>query len=144
MQVESLSSPATMNTTGNKRQFWIGWALSGLVIAFMGMDAAMKLLALPVVLETSGALGFVGADMARTLGLILLVSTVIYAAPRTAILGAILLTGYLGGAVATHIRVHNPLFSHVLFGVYVAVMMWSGLYLRDDNLRRLLPLRKIQ
>ena len=73
--------------------------------------------------------------MARNLGVILLVCTLLYAAPQTAMLGAILLTGYLGGAVATHVRVGSPLFSHVLFGVYLAVLMWGGLYLRDARLR---------
>ncbi len=123
------------------RTYWIGWAMSGLVIAFMLMDATMKLLALPIVLETSGQLGFVGADMARGIGCILLVGTVLYALPRTAILGAILLTAYLGGAVATHVRVGSPLFSHVLFGVYVGALMWGGIYLRDARLRALVPLR---
>lgn len=130
-------------TNGNKRgtTYWIGWAMSGLVIAFMLMDSTMKLLALPVVLETSAQLGFAGADMARGLGVILLIGTVLYAVPRTAMFGAILLTGYLGGAVATHVRVGSPLFSHVLFGVYVAALMWGGLYLRDARLRALVPLR---
>ena len=126
---------------GRDRTFWIGWGLSGLIIAFLLMDATMKLLALPIVLETSGALGFQGESMARGLGLLLLVCTVLYAAPQTAVLGAILITGYLGGAVGTHVRVGSPLFSHVLFGVYLGVMMWGGLYLRDARLRRLLPLR---
>jgi hypothetical protein len=119
----------------------IGWVLSGLAIAFLLMDATMKLLALPVVLETSGPLGFPGAAMARGLGVLLLVCTLLYAAPQTAVLGAILLTGYLGGAVATHVRVGNPLFSYVLFGVYVGVFLWLGLYLRDERLRALVPLR---
>jgi hypothetical protein len=123
------------------RNFWIGWVLSGLVIAFMLMDATMKLLALPVVLETSGPLGFPGAGMARGLGIVLLICTVLYTVPRTAVLGAILLTGFLGGAVATHVRVGSPLFSHVLFGVYVGVLMWLGLYLRDARLRALIPFR---
>ena len=130
-------------TNGNKRgtAYWIGWGMSALVIAFMLMDATMKLMALPIVLETSAQLGFVGAAMARGLGFILLGGTVLYAVPRTATLGAILLTGYLGGAVATHVRVGSPLFSHVLFGVYVAALMWGGLYLRDARLRALVPLR---
>lgn len=123
------------------RYFWIGWAMSGLVIAFMLMDSTMKLLALPVVLESGGPLGFAGAAIARELGLTLLVCTVLYTVPQTAVLGAILLTGYLGGAVATHVRVGSPLFSHVLFGVYLGVLMWGGLYLRDARLRTLLPLR---
>ena len=119
----------------------IGWVLSGLAIAFLLMDATMKLLALSVVLETSGPLGFPGATMARGLGVLLLVCTLLYAAPQTAVLGAILLTGYLGGAVATHVRVGDPLFSHILFGVYVGVFLWLGLYLRDARLRALVPLR---
>ena len=120
---------------------WIAWVISGLAIAFLLMDATMKLLALPVVLEASAPLGFPGADMARGLGTVLLICTVLYAVPRTAVLGAILLTGYLGGAVATHVRVESPLFTHTLFGVYLGVMLWGGLYLRDIRLRALFPLR---
>jgi hypothetical protein len=129
------------NATQRGRAYWAGWVISGLVIAFMLMDATMKLLALPLVLESSGALGFAGVDMARGLGIVLLVCTLLYTAPQTAVLGAILLTGYLGGAVATHVRVGNPLFSHVLFGVYLGVLLWGGLYLRDARLRALIPRR---
>jgi hypothetical protein len=121
----------------------IGWVLSGLVIAFLLMDATMKLLALPIVLETQEPLGFSGAGLARGLGGLLLACTLLYAAPQTAVLGAILLTGYLGGAVVTHVRVGDPLFSHILFGVYVGVFLWLGLYLRDERLRALVPLRSV-
>jgi hypothetical protein len=121
----------------------IGWILSGLVIAFLLMDATMKLLALPVVLEAQAPLGFAGAGIARGLGVLLLVCTLLYAAPQTAVLGAILLTGYLGGAVVTHMRVGDPLFSHILFGVYLGVFLWIGLYLRDARVRALVPLRTI-
>ena len=120
----------------------IGWMLSGLAILFLVMDSIMKLLALPVVLEAGAALGFGGVNIARALGTLLIVCTILYAAPRTAVLGAILLTGYLGGAVATHVRVGNPLFSHVLFGVYLGVIVWAGIYLRDARLRLLIPVRK--
>jgi hypothetical protein len=123
---------------GSYWKYRIGWVTSGLVIAFMLMDATMKLLALPVVLQAGEPLGFPGADMARGLGTLLLVCTLLYAAPRTELLGAILLTGYLGGAVATHVRVGNPLFSHVLFGVYLGVLLWAGLCLRRADLRRAL------
>jgi hypothetical protein len=123
------------------RTIWVGWAMSGLAVAFLLMDSTMKLMALPIVLETSGPLGFPGADMARGLGTVLLVCTLLYVAPRTAVLGAILLTGYLGGAVATQVRVGSPLFTHVLFGVYLGVLIWGGLYLRDARLRALIPLR---
>ena len=121
------------------RTYWAGWIMAGLVIAFMVMDATMKLLALPVVLESGAPLGFVGVGMARGLGIVLLFCTILYAVPQTAVLGAILLTGYLGGTVATHIRVGNPLFTHVLFGVYLGVLLWGGLYLRDQRLRALIP-----
>jgi hypothetical protein len=120
----------------------IGWALSGLVILFLTMDAVMKLLALPVVTQSGEALGFPGATMARTLGIILAACTALYAFPRTSVLGAILLTAYLGGSVATHLRVGSPLFTHVLFGVYVGVVVWMGIYLRDSALPELVPIRK--
>jgi hypothetical protein len=106
------------------------------------MDATAKLLALPVVVESGAALGLPGADMARALGTILMGCTLLYAAPRTAVLGAILVTGYLGGAVAMHVRADHPLFSHVLFGVYVGVIVWAGIYLREPQLRMLLAARR--
>jgi hypothetical protein len=118
-----------------------GWAVSGLVIAFLLMDATMKLLALPVVLQAQAELGFLGEGVARELGAILLVCTLLYAAPQTAVLGAVLLTGYLGGAVAVKLRIGDPLFTHVLFAVYVGVFVWGGIYLRDARLRGILPLR---
>lgn len=115
-----------------------GWILSGLVIAFLVMDATMKLLALPVVTEASAALGWPNdAGTARLLGAILLSITALYAIRRTSILGAILLTGYLGGAVATHARIGSPLFTHILFGVYLGIAAWAGLYLRNPKLRDL-------
>lgn len=113
---------------------WIGWALCGLVIAFLLLDAAMKIVAPSFVLEAGESIGFSGVAMNRGLGLLLLVCTLIYTVPRTSILGAILITGYLGGAVATHLRLGNPLFSHVLFGVYVGIALWAGLALRQPSL----------
>lgn len=121
--------------------YWGGWVISGLAIAFLLIDVGMKLLALPIVIETSGALGFMGTGVARGLGVVLLICTLFYAAPQTAMLGAILLTGYLGGTVATHVRVGSPLFTHTLFGVYLGLLLWGGLYLRDARLRALIPLR---
>lgn len=125
---------------GGVRKIWIGWAVSGLVILFLLMDAVMKLLALPVVLEAGAAIGFPGASMNRALGLLLLVCTLLYIAPPTSVLGAVLVTAYLGGAAATHIRLGNPLFTHVLFGVYVGVFLWAGLALRHPPLLKLFPL----
>lgn len=132
------SQVQTSRAVGRART--IGWVLSGLMIAFLVMDAAMKLLALPVVLETQAPLGFAGAATARGLGVLLLACTLLYAAPQTAVLGAILLTGYLGGSVAVHLRVGDPLFTHILFGVYLGLLLWLGLYLRDARLRALVPL----
>src|SRR5215510_4704228 len=116
------------------RKFRTGYALSGVVFLFMLMDAAMKLMRLPIVLETTVQLGW-PAHSAMPLGILLLVCTVLYGVPRTSALGAVLLTGYLGGAIATHARIGSPLFSHTLFGVYLGVLLWAGLYLRDPRVR---------
>lgn len=125
--------------TPSNTQLWTGRVLSALVVLFLVMDFGMKLADLPIVTQTGLQLGW-PAGTARELGMILAVCTVLYAYPRTAVLGAILLTGYLGGAVATHLRVGSPVFSHTLFGVYIGVMAWAGLWLRDPRLRALLPL----
>ena len=116
-----------------------GYALSCLVILFMLMDVAMKLLRLPIVLETTAQLGW-PSDSAIPLGVVLLLCTALYAWSRTSVLGALLLTAYLGGTVATHARTGSPLLSHTLFGVYLGVLLWAGLYLRDPRIRALLPL----
>ena len=120
--------------------FKAGWIVSGLVTAFLVLDATLKLLAIPPVLQAGEQIGYPGVAMARGLGLLLLLCTALYVVPRTAVLGALLVTAYLGGAVATHVRLHNPLFSHVLFGVYVGIALWVGLTLREPRLKALLPL----
>jgi hypothetical protein len=118
-----------------------GYAMSGLVIAFMLLDGGMKLVPMDVVIKSTAELGYPPSiALARGLGVVGLVCTLLYAVPRTAVLGAILLTAYMGGAVATHVRVGNPLFTHILFGVYLAVLLWGGLFLRDPRVRALLPL----
>jgi hypothetical protein len=132
---------ATLPSATPKAMKWTGFVLSGLVIAFMAMDITMKLMQLPIVAETGATLGW-GPDTGVPLGITLLVCTVLYAMPQTSVLGAVLLTGYLGGAVATHVRVGSPLFSHVLFGVYLGVIMWAGLWCRDARLRALFPLKR--
>jgi DoxX-like family len=119
---------------------WIGRVMSGLVIAFMLLDGAMKLVPLDVVVTTSEEMGIPG-NLARTLGVLGLICTALYAIPRTSIIGAILLTGYLGGAIASHLRLGDPIFTHTLFGFYLGLLAWGGLYLRDDGLRALIPLR---
>ncbi|MFK0162311.1 DoxX family protein [Rhizobium sp. NPDC090279] len=117
-----------------------GMILSGLIVAFLVFDGAIKLVPLPVVTETMAGLGY-SADpaLARLLGVITLGCAILYAIPRTSVLGAILLTGLLGGAIATHLRVGSPIFSHLLFGVYVGVMAWGGLYLRYEAVRKMIP-----
>ncbi|MEA3003938.1 MAG: hypothetical protein QOH81_2726 [Sphingomonadales bacterium] len=120
---------------------WAGRILSGLVILFLLMDGSMKLVPLKIVIDASRDLAWpVDAATLRMLGALLLASTLLYALPRTSVLGAILITGYLGGAVATHARIGSPLFSHLLFGVYLGVAAWAGLWLREPRLRALLPL----
>jgi len=118
-----------------------GWTLSGLLIAFLLFDGAIKLPPLQPVIDTMPQLGW-PVEMARWLGVLTLACTALYAWPRTAVLGAILLTAYLGGAVATHVRIGSPLFSHILFGVYLGLFAWGGLWLRDPRLRALIPLSK--
>jgi hypothetical protein len=102
----------------------------------------MKLVPLDVVVQTHEQLG-IPANLARTLGVLTITCTLLYAIPRAAVLGAILLTGYLGGAMAIHLRAGSPVFTHLLFGLYLGVMVWGGLYLRDARLRALLPLGRL-
>ena len=117
------------------------WALSGLVILFLLFDGTIKLMNLPMVREATAQLGY-PVDTIPVMAALVLGCTLLYVIPRTSVLGAVLLTGYLGGAVATHLRHSDPLFSHILFPVYVGVMAWGGLYLREPRLQALLPLRK--
>jgi TRAP-type C4-dicarboxylate transport system permease small subunit len=122
---------------------WTGRVLSGLVVLFLLFDGGIKLAPLEIVTQTSGEIGLpTDASFARLLGILTLIGVVLYAIPRTSVLGAILLTGYMGGAIATHLRIGSPLFSHTLFGVYLGLLIWGGLYLRDPRLRALIPFRR--
>jgi hypothetical protein len=124
----------------SKSARWLGRILSGLVIVFLLFDGAIKLVPWPVVTETMDRMGYGSSEtLARSLGIITLVCTILYAVPPTSILGAILLTGYLGGAMASHVRIGSPLFSHILFGFYLGLMVWGGLWLRNRSLRALIP-----
>lgn len=114
-----------------------GWIISGLCILLLLADSVGKLLKPEPVVQSTLELGY-PASVLTGLGVVLLVCTVLYAIPRSSVIGAILLTGYLGGAVATHVRVEHPLFSHVLFPVYMGIFIWAGLYLRDQSVRNLL------
>jgi len=120
--------------------WWTGAVLSSLAVLFLLMDATMKLLRLPAVVESTKKLGY-PVNVIFALGAIQLVCLILYLVPRTAVLGAILWTGYLGGAVATHVRIGDPLFTHILFPTYVAALLWGGLWLREPRLRAMLPLR---
>jgi hypothetical protein len=122
---------------------WTGRVFSGLVIVFLLFDGAIKLVPWPVVTETMDSIGYGPSEsLARTLGVITVACTVLYAFPATSMLGAILLTGYLGGAMASHLRIGSPLFTHTLFGFYLGLMVWGGLWLRDGSLRALIPFRR--
>jgi hypothetical protein len=120
---------------------WTGRAFSGLVILFFLLDGAIKLPPLQPVIDSLAGLGWpADAQTARSLGVLMLASVLLYAWRPTSLLGAILITAYLGGAVATHARIGSPIFTHTLFGVYVGILAWAGLWLRDARLRALLPL----
>jgi hypothetical protein len=122
---------------------WTGRVLSALVIVFMLFDGAIKLVPWPVVTETMDKMGYGSSEtLARSLGIITIACTVLYSIPPTSILGAILLTGYLGGAMASHVRIGSPLFTHVLFGFFLGLMLWGGLWLRDKSLRASIPFRR--
>lgn len=124
----------------SRRALWAGRILSGLAVLFLLFDGIIKLPPLDVVTTTMKELGYPTTDsFARFLGLVTLACTALYAWPRTALLGAVLLTGLFGGAIATHLRIGNPLFSHTLFGIYFGITVWGGLWLRDERVRRVIP-----
>jgi hypothetical protein len=118
---------------------YAGWGLTALSTLFLLMDGGMKLIGATVSVEATTALGFT-AEQVPLLGAVLVASAILYVVPATSILGAILVTGYLGGAVAINMRQGTPLASHMLFGVYLGVLVWAGVYLKTPALRRILPL----
>lgn len=129
------------NTTADSRgRIWGGRIMSGLPALFLLSDGIMKLVKPESVVQATVQLGYPESVIVG-LGIVLLACTALYLIPRTAVLGAILLTGYLGGAIATQVRVGNPLFTHILFPVYLALLLWGGLFLREQRLRALIPLR---
>jgi hypothetical protein len=131
----------SQTTSESKTMNWAGWTMSGVVVLFLLLDGITKLMMITPVVEATKQIGY-PENLVRPIGIIGLVCAVLYAVPRTAMLGAILLTGLLGGAIASKLRLEEPLFSQVLFGVYVGALAWGGLYLRDDRLRALIPLRR--
>jgi len=134
---EKFMQSVTQTAPVSKKTLWAGRIISALPILMLLFSGVMKLVKPAPVVEEFARLGY-AESAALGIGILEIVCTVIYAIPRTSILGAILLTGYLGGATATHVRIGDPFFAPVVFGVLV----WLGLYLRDDRLRALLPLRK--
>lgn len=135
--IEQLNAPTAISV----KQQWIGRVLSGLAVLFLLFDAIGKLMRPDAVIKGTSDLGWPVSAL-LTLGVIQVICLIAYLIPRTSVLGAILWTGYLGGAVATHLRLGNPLFSHVLFPTYLGALLWGGLWFRDRRLRDLLPLRR--
>jgi hypothetical protein len=136
LQEEGGMTDTATTSSGSARA---GWVLSIIVALFLLMDGGMKLPPLQPVLDTMPTLGWPNdLGLIRALGGMLIVITGLYLWPRTAPLGAALLTGYLGGAIATHLRIGSPWFTHTLFGLYVGVFAWIGLWLRDPRIRALL------
>jgi hypothetical protein len=139
---EAGKNPATAvpGSPRSRRALWGGRAMSAVAVLFLLFDAGVKVLQLPIAVEATTRLGYT-TDVLFWLGLLELACLAVHLVPRTAVLGAVLWTGYLGGAVATHVRVGNPLLGEALFPVYVALLLWGGLWLRDERLRAVLPLR---
>jgi hypothetical protein len=129
-------------TPANNKMLWTGRVLSGIAVLFLFMDGVTHVMNIAPVVDAMSRLGF-PVTTAPKIGVLELVLLVLYVVPRTALLGAILWMGILGGAVASHIRVGDPLFTHVLFGVYVGILLWLGLYLREPKLRGLLPVTRL-
>ncbi len=125
--------------TGNAMR-WTGYALTGFFTLFMMFDVAIKLIRLPIVEQTMAQLGY-PPGLGFPIGLIEGACLLLYLVPRTRILGAVLLTAVFGGAIASHLRLDDPLFTHTLFGVYLGLLMWGGIWLRDPALRALFPVR---
>ena len=126
-----------MSTLSPARK-WTSYILSGIVILFMLFDSIMKFVQPPEVVQGTMDLGYEEHHIV-ILGTLGLITTLLYIIPQTSVLGAILLTGYFGGAMATHVRLDNPLFTHVLFTVYLGIFAWGGLLLRNETLRKLFP-----
>src|SRR5215831_12639778 len=134
---ETLMGSGTETTPVSKTMLWAGRIVSALPVLLLLLSAVMKLVKPAPVVEGFAHLGY-PESLALGLGLLELACTVVYVIPRTSVLGAILLTGYLGGATATHVRVGEPFFAPIILGVLV----WGGLFLRDEQLRELIPLRR--
>ena len=119
---------------------WPGRVLTALPVLFLAFDVTIKLMKIQPVVDSFTQLG-IPVELARVVGTVELICLALYCIPRTAVLGAMLLTGYLGGAVLTHLRIGSPLLSHTLFPIYIGILLWGALWLRDQRVRVLIPLR---
>jgi hypothetical protein len=124
----------------SKGKFWTGWVLTGFAGLFLLLDGVMKLFKPAFVVDATVGLGY-SENAILPIGIVLVVCTVLYLIPATSVLGAILLTGHLGGAVATHVRAGGPAFP-ILFPVIIGALVWAGIYLRDPLVKSLIPIRK--
>ena len=122
----------------SKKMLRAGYILSAVPVLFLLFDSVIKLIKIDPVVESFIQLGY-PVNLARGIGILELVCVVVYVIPRTSAVGAILLTGYLGGAIATHLRMGDPFLTHTFFPIYVAVLVWGGIFLRDDRVRALIP-----
>ena len=136
-QLDPEAVPGVIPTKALRRA---GWIVSALPVLFLLFDSVIKLMLIDPVVESFTQLGY-PLRLAVAIGAIELICLAVYVVPRTSVLGAILLTGYLGGAVATHVRAESPLVTHALFPIYVALLIWGGLFLREERLRALVPVR---
>ena len=132
-----MKTDATSNPVSNGA-LWTGRAMSALAVIFLLFDSITKIIKVQQVMDATLQLGF-PVNLVPVIGSILLISTILYVIPSTSVFGAILLTGYLGGAVVTNMRIESPLFSHTLFPVYMGILIWGGIYLRVNTLHRLIP-----
>ena len=137
---ETFIQTGARTATISKKKYWAGSIISALAVLFLLFDSVIKLMLPAPVVESFNQLGY-PPKYALGIGILELLCVVVYVIPRTSVLGAVLLTGYLGGAVATHVRIGSPLFTHTLFPIYIGLLFWSGLFLREDRLRALIPLR---
>lgn len=124
-------------------RLWTGRTMTGIAILFLAVDSVVKVIGFAAAAEGTVRLGY-PATALLPIGIIELACVFVYMVPRTSAFGAVLLTGYLGGAIATHVRVESPLFTHVLFPIYVAALVWGGLFLRDEQLRKVIPFRWVR
>lgn len=139
METDATQFPLKKTATPSSKTIWAARFISGLPVLFLLVDGIMKLFKPDVVVTATRDLGYPESTIVP-IGLTLTASTLLYIAPRTSVLGAIFLTGYLGGAVATHVRVEAQAFN-LAFPVIVGTLLWLGLYLRDGRLRQLIPLK---